>query len=558
MKNIQRNSSLLWTAGSLLGFVILCAFQWADPAIEDEILIHEAATLWLIHGATWFELAHTPTYLELLSIWQKIWGPAQEGIAVLRSFGTWTSIGTALIFFWGLRYLPSPSGTLARFPAFCVALLIFHPLFVQSSLLLDYDATVQTPALLAWVILAKKWDSLENPSWKMGLGLGALLGLSFLAKELTPIVLMGIWPVWAITRKWRGVGTQWKRHLAQSFLGILLGLGLFYLCLELWASIRGFQWYDPLLQSQRKFLDRGDSGGLFPWEAWGWSRFLFLSYLPYLWLGVPFFFVLWVGRKVFRPLHHIPLPLWIGLGIWAMYTWAVQTSFYYPKYTHAVWPLFLFGLSRFIPVSHKKSPTSIIAALLLFTVGFTSLFDPIAIVEMRRELSLNVAILHLVSWVLPLGILWWIKRKEGASSFLVLALIAYCLGVNVRHASSSYETRYLYGESGFQETLEAVLKKADGRKILSAARDLEWQLRLKSYPSQFVDTPKLMKNGYSNDLFNQTVLVSRTYGLYSVAHHKELLRAVETFYRCTHKIDTPGERFQWWWNPRDPQSECRP
>lgn len=568
----KRGIWIAWAA-LLAGFVLISATQWGDPSIEDEILIHEGARIWFHKGADWFELAHTPLYLEALSFWQKVWGEAVTP-APLRAFGTFCGLLTLLLFAWGLmRESFDRWAVLAA-----TALLAFHPYFLQGTLLLDYDVTVQGPPLLLWVILAQKWDRIERPGWLWAVGLGLVFGAALFAKELTPLILVPLWPFWAWLRKYRWPEQKKNhRHIAQSCAGLCVGFAFAFVLLVAWADLRGFHWSDPLRLSLSKTQGRGDVSGFFPWDRWGWGRFMLLSYLPWLWVGVPLVLAgLWrfrssiLGGITPRAWLSIPLPVLFGTAIFAAYTWIVQASFYFPKYTHPGWVIFFYGICVWaLPKvgpekALKMDKTSLQSSSAKLAFYCAALFalgwfgdrmdswagpwgDPVMLTEFRRDLSPSVIVAHFAAiacplWLLLKAPLWAPVVGRGA---LALVLFFYFLGTDFRHANARYETRYLYGERGFSEALAQVraFYGLHERPVASAARDLVWaagrdQARLFLVPG----------NDFLPDPRQFPVWVSRDYGEYSVFSSPGLRARLDALYPCKKSSGRAAEsRYSWWW-----------
>lgn len=548
----------------LLLFLFFCINQWTTPAIEDEVLHHRCKLIWLDKGADWCELAHTPLYHEATSIWQKVFGRANpdnpDNIKILRSFSVFSSLITIAVFLWGLTLQGAKALRLTTSPLLVLAILILHPYFIQNSLHIDYDATILVPPLLIATILIEHWDRRERASWFLACVIALFLAIGFFAKEITPLIAVLIWPGWTLLRYWRARDRKFIHHTFQSLFGGVLSLVLFYGMLQAWAHYRGFHWYDPLLLTHEKLFGRANNGYFFPWHHWGVSRYLFLSYIPLLWLGAPLYFTLWASRSRTRRLESgwfakIPFSIWFGIGIYAAYTWLVQAGFYYPKYTPPAWPILLYGMASYLnesgtlDLSHFQNRKWIIITLfaLLFTLGYVEFFDPLLIIEDRTSINLHTISKHVLGLSLPVGLLALISRytRRSGSLGLIIGLLIYFIGVDASHLTRPYSTRYMYGEHGFQETLSEIRKLkskySPTTPVLSAARDIDWALQK---DSAFLD---FLRMNPSQTLDHFQIIVSRTYGNDAVTSYPEWREPIEKAFNCHKFIDTKGQRFEWWW-----------
>jgi hypothetical protein len=425
------------------------------------------------------------------------------------------------------------------------------------------------PLLLAAILIerwAEKWNSSTSlksrETWLLTGLIAASLAIALFAKELTPLILIAFWPVWAWLRGRNGAHRSRWKPVAQACVGGLLALGFFILILMAWAKWRGFHWYDPLLLTKEKFFGRASGGaggvgggGFFPWKTWGWPRFLFLSYIPVLWLTAPLLFGLyWLrrakGEMRFR-LSSIPFSVWAAVGIFAAYTWLVQAGFYYPKYTPPAWPLLIFGLApgwaTMQRPTRKEEPVIILSCVCLFVLGNLEVIDPLLIIENRTNLNLFTVGSHLLGIAVPVFVLWFLHRKarQSKSFALVAGLLCYFVGIDASHLHRPYSTRYMYGERGFEETLREIrdlkTQVSPTLSVLSAARDIDWALQKSS---DLLDFERLDIN---QTLGSHRIIVSRTYGYDSVSTHRDWLEKIERSFKCHEFVDTPGQRFEWWW-----------
>jgi hypothetical protein len=567
----RRRTSVAALLALVVAFLAISASQWAQPAIEDEVLHHRCKVVWYEQGAAWCELAHTPFYHEATSLWQRIFGPAtmdQPGrIAVLRSFGTFTALLTLGVFLLGLSLSAAGgAGSLAAAPVAAAALLLLHPYFIQGSLHFAHDTTIQQPLLLLSIVLIELAEQRKKSSLALTLGISVALGFALFAKELTPLVVIALWPLRALLVPPAGASRPDHRRFFHAIAGGALALFFFFLLMYTWAWIRGFHWYDPLLLTFNKVSQRATGAatvgpaavsGRLPWNVWGGARFLFLSYVPLVWFGPAFVFALAILPRVKpipklrKALAAVPFSLWCVAGIFAAYTWLVQAAFYFPQYTASCVPVFLYGCARYLkrpsPAKYWDSPEELmVICAAACIVGGLEFFDPLLIIEHRTELRFGVLARHLAGIGIPLALLAIARHRWRDSGPVLLVLIAYFIGTDVGHLKHRYNTRYLYGERGFEETLATVraLKASvsPNAPVLSAPRDIDWALQKDSRLLDFE-----IPGGPAPVLSKHRIVVSRSYGFDSLSQHPQWLELVRREFRCHDSVSTPGHRFEWWW-----------
>lgn len=547
-----RAQTLLLVA--LVFFVVVSAVQWGRPAIEDEILFHRDAYSWATQGANLEGLSHTPLYWEAMRWWQKIFGVANPAdpasVKILRSLGTASALATVFIFFAGLTLLYAADSALAF-----VALLLVHPYFIQSSLLLDIDNTILIPALLLWVVLVELWDRRPEGSWPMTFAIAAVFGVAMMIKELTPLLCLPLWVFYSLLRPVRHSEARIARHLSQALVGCVLGVLISAGLLWLWTSAVGVEFLAPLKLTTEK-LARGDGNlkSRTPWGYWGWTKLIFLDYLPLVWVGIPtlFGFALLFRRPRIRSILGWPLALWFAGGIFAAYSWIVQVSFYFPKYSAPALVLLLFGLAQKAPRLEDKKASPLVAVVLaaLFLIGLVPQLDPLMIAEWR-ELKTQTIALHATAIALPCVLLFLLKNMR---SMLAAGIVLQLAGLSFGQALRERNTGYMYGEAGLKETIQAVrelkARVSPDRDVISTARDIAWNA---GSGFRYVELQHY-EDYQERKLDDAQIIVSRSYGQYAIRSHARAAAEVKERYPCHEVVPTPGGRFEWWWIPLKGQS----
>ncbi len=368
-----------------------------------------------------------------------------------------------------------------------------------------------------------------------------------MTKELSPIVLI---PVWLVIAANSGV-IPGLRAVAIAALGFLLSAAM----LLLWTKAYGFSWDAPLRLTFEKSSER--AGFQPPWESWGMSRFLFLSWLPWAWIGAPL--ALLTARATFRfpktpraLLNAFPFEVWCALALLAAYTHLVQAAFYFPKYTAAALPLLVLALGERLPL--KQPRASGLWFPILAGLAFSA-FDPLNLIEHRKDSGSWPILEHLLA-ILPLGVavLWYCRRSPVAA---ILLLCANACGLSVRHATQVESPGYNFGEQGFTEALTAVralrAQHSPDAPILTTAIDLAWALQ-KEGKLVYLKGPGIPEEV----LASARVIVGRSYDNYAVRFFPEWLARVESAFPCHAVVAAPRGRFEWWWKPAPGESCSSP
>jgi hypothetical protein len=263
-------------------------------------------------------------------------------------------------------------------------------------------------------------------------------------------------------------------------------------------------------------------------------------------------------------LKRVPVALWLSLGTLAAYAWLVQAAFYFPKYTACVPVLVLFAAACAAPRLEGTPLKGFAVAVLaiLFAQGFAPSLDPFMITEWRSSLGEATHLVeHLVAVLLPCALLvalwrWGGARPGARASLILLGLICSLAGLSAGQAGRARNGGYLYGEAGFEEAREAVLKLKEHlsprQPVLSASRDLAWAL-----PGEARFVELLDYETSKRPSLDARILVSRTYSQSSIAAHAGALREVNATHPCHRRVSTPGERFEWWWRPAAGEG-CQP
>lgn len=515
-----------WSPAIVAGLFLMVMFciQCMRLSVEDESLAHWVAYTGATKGfyADPRLISHTPLYFQMLVWWQDLWGladPAQmeSSIALLRSFGLLTGLVTASFVGIGLGKL--------RSRVWWIAILMVHPLFVQSTLLVDIDNTLMTTCLVALAVAIDR-----RVSW-IWIGLG--IGFSLMVKEITPALVIPVWIFFSALRS--------RREFLFSVLGSILGLVFFFVLLRGWTWAYGLDWLEPLkltlLKAQQKKSDFQ-----IPWHAWGFGRWVFLSYLPLVWFGVAILALPVLGGFSRLPeLKALPFSFWLFLACFLFYTWVGQAAYYFSKYTIPCWPLFVLWVAPHLEkeignVEFKHMGWAGIG-ILIGSLGLNLVLDPLAIIEHRRQLSPKVLILHGLAVLLPVVLFAFAYRYRNRRSMCAVPMLVvvsvFLAGWSIGHAYRSPSGNYLYGERGLKEVIARIRESSEKFRVLTPANDIAWIL---GKDAEWVSLPTTGPESVRD--LAQRVLVSRNYNVDSFVLAERWASALE---RTHCRVDMPGE-----------------
>ncbi|MDR0297786.1 MAG: DUF2142 domain-containing protein [Streptococcaceae bacterium] len=156
--------------------------------------------------------------------------PQAIGILIGRyiypSYGVMFLVGRLfnLLFYAGVIYIAIKKAAFGKFPMVFVALL---PMSVQQAASLSYDTSLFAVCFVTFSMMSIIWTRAEKLNWKWALGLGTLVGVSYLTKSSALILLSLLATIPAKGHLRALIDGFWgvfKKHKRVTFLLILLGL----------------------------------------------------------------------------------------------------------------------------------------------------------------------------------------------------------------------------------------------------------------------------------------------------------------------------------------------
>jgi 4-amino-4-deoxy-L-arabinose transferase-like glycosyltransferase len=305
-----KSALIYWSiiGGIVAAAAVAITLQLGAPLVADEpqfvdVAASIAATgkpLGYSHGVLKPILSHPTLYHTLVAVPVSIWGKTP---AAGRGLGVVCFAGAALLVFLAVRRL-----TKGRWPpVLALALFAFHPLAVNSALLVEIDTT------LLVLFAATFFYQLVRIEFQLNFGrsvlLGAFFGVCLLAKLTTPpLFVLALAVYYVVNRDWR--------NLRLVPVVAVVGVAVFAVVYFPYTLALGLPWYKPFVHSFSRAADVG---------------------------GVSYFVTL--GKRAVR------IVLWVGLPLllaWGAAVWARRRDWFGGRlapvdYTAILWAMIFFG-----------------------------------------------------------------------------------------------------------------------------------------------------------------------------------------------------------------------
>ncbi len=333
-------------------------------------------------------------------------------------------------------------------PFLAVLLYGLHPLAVQSALLVEIDTAVLPlfAVALVWYLARRDFD-LGRGGW---VGLGLLVGVSFMAKLTTPPLLVGALAVYYLA-------ARRPRQLPYVLAAFGAGAVLFAAYYLPYGALRGLPMLEPF---EHSFGRASAVGGAFG------PLILKRGLKLVLWLGLPFlvaFFVAAAGgvrRRSAGRKQAAAYAAVAALVVLLFYLLVGGDGYGFVKYHAPLVPLaaLVVGAAFGPALAGESKRTVLFLGALAFAYYLLVVRDPLYWPYLAREakevllappgdvnraLTLTAAFL-----VVPLIAFVVMTRRGGRAMAFVILAAAAGPALDVWHARVDYEHRYNYGERG--------------------------------------------------------------------------------------------------------------
>lgn len=554
----------LWgSVAVVVAFLALSVPQYGQPYVIDEAVFPYVANGIMKNGAPYFYngefgpnvlgLWHPPLYDYLLAAQVRIWGVSSFAV---RSFGAICAIASFFLLTFALRRI-SP-GVKQYGYVIMAALFLLNPLVISDALIPDIDGTLGLVVVTLSIWVAT-FVSQATLSPRMIIGLFGLATLAVSTKfTLAAIVaiIVGCSALIATTERWRKVlwvVVTFAAGTAVS-LGMLFALG----AILKFNALAPFDYLFGSLGSRAPGRS-GLPGTIDTLVVGPGSNVVWIG--PALLLSAATSFVLvmiFKPQAVNRPLAGLLVVS--SLLIVVAYSYISGSPFGFPKYTAIVVPGLALVTSLIATVVAKRFPFEIrrtnrvrlilsVAYVLIVVSGTVGIFiishrfekvQPRAVGELLvlaladflcTAIATALFVFALTSsdlyrktarLVLPVGV--------GLLAALILTPMMIQTSSSVVNLTSSYSTRYYYGERGMSEFLARAAKIIPRDAKIISPKDIGLQLNRRFYEDAGLLplAPAALKNRLES--LRAPYLVTRSLWDYSESVYPEQFGVLREFY----------------------------
>lgn len=471
-------------------FIILVAVQADKKFVLDEIdfpiVAHETSATWVPiyyrgeNNSSHIGLYHPPLYIYALASFIRIFGYSEISV---RMFGALCVLLDALLII-GIFRLIFPVERYKYFEPIFMAIFLFHPYTIANATLPDIDSTILPVVMLLFIyILFREFLRFPLKAFdfqtflpKMSRSifvLGLVFALCLWTKLTTPLVLPIVSILFLLLLK-----VNWKVAFVISalitFIGILIFLSTFGIyCFLLHLPFN--YTFNFLWQSFTKGTKSSDLQGQIIRIKQN------LSYIPRFinWLTIPFvcsFFVTIISlvkMNAERGIKMILLLALIGFFLSLFYLGLISPFGGFFKYAFPGFILMTIPIAVFISGLVSFSQTSSIIGIFLGIIVIAGIqikvFSDTSIRESNPSSLLLMLALSVFGSIL---IRFFVQSRKIIAYSLFVLLVGVSIGISREQAVAIYPTKYYYGQTGLNETIEYIRAETEDNEIIWSMKDV--------------------------------------------------------------------------------------
>lgn len=434
-------------------------------------------------------LYHPPLYIYLLATFIKIFGFTETTV---RMFGAICSLVSAFLVFMIFRTLFTKKKH-RYFELIFLGLFLFHPYTVANATLPDIDSTVLPVMILLYLYFLVyfykyNWSRFKRSqpgvflkkSLFQNISLAVIFALCLWTKITTPLVLP-----FASVLILKALGLDWKKAILSATLVSVLGAVLFLSTYFAFCSIQELPFTYTF-----KFLVASFSKGT---QSDSVSRVHLivqnLKYFPQFanWLTLPYIIAFFVScvflfkRKMSSAYTIAGILALIGLMLMMFYLGLISPFGGYFKYPFAGFALLIIPIALFISDSLRPIKIVHVLAILIASAifaGFQISNQPDISIRESQPLSMLTLLLAGSISILLFKISF---KKYGNSlkSILLVIMVGVSVGISREQALAPYPTKYYYGQSGLNETVEYLRVVTEEDEIIWSMKDVGYYVNNK-------------------------------------------------------------------------------
>lgn len=417
---------------------------------------------------------HPTLYINTLAAYIRIWGYSENNI---RAFGAICTLITALLIVLISRQIISDKNILEFTENIFLFVFLIHPYTIANTTLPDIDTTVLPITMLCFIYfllksLKNNKFSLEN--FKTVVILGLLFALNLWAKITTPLILI---PFLAVFLKINH--NSILKSVLLSLKVFIIGLVFFLITYFIYCKIVDLPFSYTFEFLYASFF-KGTSGniGLISkiLENISYGRTLLNWILPEF---IFIFIVSIIGLfriKSSETSKTMALFALVSIIVTLFYVALIAPFGGFFKYPFPVFSLICLIISFFIANNIKNKISKKVILVFLCILGFSFLLNK------SRGLfgisgSFNIVTLNYIYLLLVAGsVFFYIIKKLLISKTLFLVFFTFILGallsMSYDQAKSQFSTKYLFGQTGINETVEYLKANTDDNEVIWSMKDI--------------------------------------------------------------------------------------
>lgn len=446
----------------LLTYLLLVFLQAGNLFMPEEIVFVKGAIAVVSTGLPIFTanvgnieigVWHPPMYIYALALSFKVFGVAEWSARLVNIL---FSLGTLAIVYFLAREV-SDKSIVVLLSCF---IFLLNPFVVQSSLLIDIDNTVLTFLMSLFVFAYVRFSKKKNLTASVFIVLGLLFGVTLWAKFGTPPVLIASIFIYHLARKEYGIALY-----RSSVIGIT-GILFFLMTWMMYTLSLKLPYLAPF-EHNIGYLPTGGFDIIFlTRHLWGLKNIIFWM-TPFLAVLLGIFMTGMRFKKNFAIVDYLFIN---GILIFIEYVIIGSAqALDFPKYLTPMMPFLSIVIANFIGDRDfeikKNKELFVVAAFLASIYYIVILKDPFisdriifnsdSLYEIIKETGVT-SILYIV----PLPFVFLLLRDHNRRDRLILAslicLITFSIYIDLVQSTASYNTNYLYGQEGYDETVNYV------------------------------------------------------------------------------------------------------
>lgn len=423
---------------------------------------------------------HPTLYIHSLALFIKAFGYSETTVrlfgAVCVLLSSWI-----VVLISGLWWGNDPKRR-KRFVFIFLAVFLLHPYTLANAMLPDIDSTVLPVTMLLFIyasLVAARGNN-EDGRWdtKAFLCLGALFALNLWAK-LTVTLILPVWLFMLLLSYRRSVVRSFLFCAAVSAVGALAFTATYWAYCKALALPFGYT-FSFLLAS----FSKGTSGGSRLAGMWYnvHNSLNFLRWLTPYFIALSMAAVIGVGNRSLRERNVVTQEI-LSLALLGIFV----TCFYLPmispfggfyKYPFVIFTLLILPIAywggELIACERPRIALALIAGIFVVGSIYAFMFGDVVFRDAQGTFTSNILTAAVLACLVAIPLVLF--PAHGATRALLVVALVLCtgiqLGISRAQAVAPYPTRYHYGKTGFEETINYLTNRIEPGEAVCAMKDI--------------------------------------------------------------------------------------